>query len=103
MRQALFCRGAHVGRPFTQIRFTSISHIPNGIATCEPLQTPLSGEAWYSCRELFFHLLAQGAVLGKEEGQAAHDFGAFDDGRFDGPGFDGIGDIRRVFRHGDVA
>ena len=33
-----FCRGDHVGRPFTQIRFTSISHVPGGLATREPLQ-----------------------------------------------------------------
>ena len=34
----IFCRGDHVGRPFTQIRFTSISHVPGGLATREPLQ-----------------------------------------------------------------
>ena len=69
--------------------------------SASPYKLPLSGEALR--RELVFHLLAQGRVLGEEQGQACHDFGAFDDGRFDGPGLDGIGDVRRVFRHGDVA
>lgn len=38
-RQAFFsCRGAHVGRPFTQNLFYKYPTYTCGLATCEPLQ-----------------------------------------------------------------